>query len=97
MIQKTNKKGAKRVSGTGRPPAGNAEPKAVEAVDSKSLAELTERLMNLLEQKVISEQHRVSLGDFIRLLQMRKEIDEKRPREVTVTWVEPSGEDDAPA
>ena len=28
---------------------------------------------------------------------LRKEIEEERPREITVTWVEPSEEENAPA
>ena len=78
MTEKANKRGSKRVSATERPPAVDAEPKADEAVDSASLAVQTERLLRLVEQKITAEPHRVNVGDFIRLLQMRKEIDEKR-------------------
>ena len=40
---------------------------------------------------------KVSIGDFVRLLQLRKELEQELPREITVTWVEPSGMEDAGA
>jgi len=95
MIKKTNEKEPKRVSGAGPPPAGSTEQPVAEVMESEGLPERTEQLLQLVEAKINSADHKTNVGDFIRLLQLRKEINEERPREVTVTWVEPSGEVDA--
>jgi hypothetical protein len=55
-----------------------------------------DRLLNALESKLEDAKFKPSVGDFVRLLQLRKEMEEERPREITVTWVEPSEEENAP-
>jgi hypothetical protein len=43
-----------------------------------------------LEQKLSDDELRATLGDYIRLVQLRKELeDDDEPREIKVTWVEP--------
>lgn len=32
---------------------------------------------------------RATVGDFIRLLQLQKELEQDSPREIKVTWVDP--------
>jgi hypothetical protein len=48
------------------------------------------KLLRKLEAKMGDETPKASLGDFIRLVQLEKELaDGETPREVKVTWVEP--------
>ena len=48
------------------------------------------KLLEKLENKLQGEELKPSLGDFIRLVQLEKELaDEEAPREIKVTWVEP--------
>jgi hypothetical protein len=48
------------------------------------------KLLKRLEAKLEEETPKASLGDFIRLVQLEKELaDEETPREIKVTWVEP--------
>ena len=48
------------------------------------------RLLQRLEEKLEGETPKATLGDFIRLVQLEKELaDEETPREIKVTWVEP--------
>jgi hypothetical protein len=48
------------------------------------------KLLRKLEKKLEEETPKASLGDFIRLVQLEKELaDEETPREIKVTWVEP--------
>ena len=54
-------------------------------------------LLQTVETKIGGEQFKASVGDFVRLLQLRKEIEDVRPQEITVRWVEPSEEERAPA
>ena len=47
------------------------------------------KLLQKLEAKLGSEPPKASVGDFIRLVQLEKEMaDEEKPREIKVTWVE---------
>jgi len=54
-------------------------------------------LLDMVERKLGERSFRPSVGDFVRLLQLRKELEDERPREITVTWVEPSGDESASA
>jgi hypothetical protein len=56
-----------------------------------------DELLQKVETKIGGEQFKASVGDFVRLLQLRKEIEDVRPKEITVRWVEPSEEENAPA
>ena len=48
------------------------------------------KLLKNLETKVNKEGFKATLGDFIRLVQLERELaDEDEPREIRVTWVEP--------
>ena len=47
------------------------------------------KLLEKLETRLHGEELKPSLGDFIRLVQLEKELaDEEAPREIKVTWVE---------
>ncbi len=56
-----------------------------------------DRLLQKVETKIGGKDFRASVGDFVRLLQLRKEIEDVQPKEITVRWVEPSEEENAPA
>jgi hypothetical protein len=40
------------------------------------------------EAKLGGEVSKVTLGDYIRLMQLQKELEEDEPREIKVTWVD---------
>ncbi len=56
-----------------------------------------DNLLQRIEEKLEQDDFKPTVGDFVRLLQLRKELEDERPREITVTWVEPSGDEDASA
>jgi hypothetical protein len=56
-----------------------------------------DELLQKVETKIGGNEFKASVGDFVRLLQLRKEIEDVRPKEITVRWVEPSEEENAPA
>lgn len=64
---------------------------------SRGKMEKLDKLLAVIEAKLVSGEYKASIGDFIRLLQLRKELEDERPREITITWVEPSREENAPA
>jgi len=86
--------------GTGS--VGRIEPAAEPADEgttgwSSRRAEAVDRMIQDLECKFWDNDFRASVGDYIRLIQIRKELDEERPKEITVTWVDPSGGQNASA
>jgi hypothetical protein len=59
----------------------------------KSKAEIVDDLIQKVENKLSVEDVKASLGDYIRLVQLQKELEDEEPREITVTWVEPEEAD----
>jgi len=67
---------------------GPAEPdNASGQLNSKSA--LVDKMIRSIETKLESQEIKATLSDFIRLLQLQKELAEEKPREITVRWVEP--------
>jgi hypothetical protein len=48
------------------------------------------KLLETVEKK-LGTGLKASLGDYIRLVQLHKELEEDEVREIKVTWVEPEG------
>jgi hypothetical protein len=61
----------------------------------QSKAALIEKAINSIEEKLESNEVKATIGDFIRLLQLQKELQDDQPREVRITWVD--HEDPEPA
>jgi hypothetical protein len=74
--------------------AGEAE-SAPKRPRRKSKAALVSKVIEKIEQKLDSDQLKPTVGDFIRLLQLEKELKEEQPKEIKVSWVEPKEEEDA--
>lgn len=55
-----------------------------------SRAELLEKAIHSIEEKLGSSEVKATFGDFIRLLQLQKELQIDRPQEIKVTWIESS-------
>ncbi len=86
------KKGRKTKSGDEKATA------PVEEGGQKSKAELVSEVLQKMEQRLVSDELKPTVGDFIRLLQLEKELAEEQPKEIKVSWVEPgakSEKDDA--
>ncbi len=75
------KRTKKKTTGTAKKTLGTKGPKPKIA--------LVEKMIRNLEEKLESKEIKASLGDFIRLLQLQKELQEELPKEIKVTWVEP--------
>jgi hypothetical protein len=49
------------------------------------------KLLSEIEKRLDIENTKVTLGDFIRLTQLERELeDEEQPREIIVTWQDPA-------
>jgi hypothetical protein len=49
-----------------------------------------ETVIKHMEGKLTEKEFKPSLADFLKLVQMEKELDEEAPKEIKVTWVEPA-------
>jgi hypothetical protein len=54
---------------------------------TKSRAVVVKRILRNMEAKLRGRNVKASLADYIRLVQLQKELDEDAPREIKVTWV----------
>ena len=63
---------------------GKKKPKTTKR---KTHAELVDQAIQAFDKKLGTKN--VTVGDFVRLLQIQKEIGGKEPKEIKVTWVEP--------
>ena len=52
-------------------------------------AGIVKKLLRKVEKQLSEDEVKASLGDYIRLVQLQKELEEEQPREIKVTWVEP--------
>ena len=62
----------------------------------KTEVEVVQGVLDRIGPKVDSDQIKATLGDFIRLLQLRRELEEDQIREVDVTWKDPSEKEPVP-
>ena len=53
-----------------------------------SRADLVEKALHSIEEKLGSSEVKATFGDFIRLLQLQKELQIDRPQEIKVTWID---------
>jgi hypothetical protein len=56
---------------------------------------VVDQLLKKVEQKLSKDTGKASLGDYIRLVQLQKELDDDEPAEIQVTWVEPEKKSDS--
>ena len=63
--------------------------------EARPEANVVRVLREQVEQKLTKEGVKASLGDYIRLVQLQKELEEEQPREIKVTWVEPKGAEES--
>ena len=52
-------------------------------------AEVVEQMLERVEQRLSEGEVKATLGDYIRLVQLQKELEDEEPGEITVTWVDP--------
>ena len=57
---------------------------------SATRAELLDKAIRSIEEKLGSSDVKATFADFIRLLQLQKELQTEQPREIKVTWIDPS-------
>lgn len=56
--------------------------------ERRSQADVVNRLLKQMENKLGANDVKVTLADYIRLVQLQKELEEDEPKEIRVTWVD---------
>lgn len=81
---------------TGKKPAGQAAARPRRAVVRKPPELIAvDKMIKGFKKKLDKADPKMSVGDFIRLVQLRGELGEDAPREIRVTWVEPAEQEPA--
>jgi len=55
---------------------------------NKKKARVVQQILEKVEQKLNEGEVKATLGDYIRLVQLQKELEEEEPAEITVKWIE---------
>ena len=77
---------AARRKGPMKPKAGTE----TKAAGDGGQAQAVKHMLTRIETKMKGDQMKATLGDYIRLVQLHKELDDESPKEIRVTWVEPA-------
>ena len=60
-----------------------------QASSQQRIVELIEKAINGIEQRLTEKPDSLTMGDWLKVMQLQKELEEEQPEEVTVKWVEP--------
>ena len=52
-------------------------------------AQVIKGVLEKMEKQMSDDGMKATMGDYIRLVQLHKDLDEESPKEIKVTWVEP--------
>jgi hypothetical protein len=61
-----------------------------DAAGTGGQAQAVKSMLTKIETKMSGGDMKATLGDYIRLVQLHKELDDESPKEIKVTWVEPA-------
>ena len=77
-----------------RAPAKRAGRKEAKSGKRRKASAMVERVLKQIESRIEAADLKPTVGDYLRLLQFREEIQEEEheAREIRVTWVEPGSE-----
>lgn len=60
-----------------------------EVRDKLQVGDVLTSVVTKMKGKITADDFKPTLADFLRLVQLEKEIGEEAPKEIKVTWVEP--------
>ena len=59
------------------------------AKQTKNRAGMIDELIDEAHRRIQDKSSKISVGDLIRLLQYKQELEAEQPKEIRVTWVDP--------
>ena len=81
----------------GAKPRAMAETKHVQKTKrAKDKRALVKQAIQQIGEKIENNELKPTVGDFIRLLQLERELLEEAPKEIKVSWVEPEEKEHVP-
>ena len=57
---------------------------------SRRIAKLVTKAIEGIESRLNDEKDPPGIGDYIKVMQLQKDIADEQPKEITVTWVDPT-------
>jgi hypothetical protein len=73
----------KQTTGRGTPKEASKTPPKVR------IKHLVEEAIEGIERRLSDEKSPPTIGDYLKVMQLQKEIEDEVPKEIRVTWVEP--------
>jgi hypothetical protein len=65
-----------------------------QAASQQRIAELVNTAIGGLEKRLNEKKEALTIQDYLKVMQLQKELEDEQPTEVTVTWVEPEPKKD---
>ena len=62
-----------------------------EATKKLRISELLAKAIKGFEARLTDADFKLTLSDYLKLIQMEQELDDEGPKEIKVTWVDPKG------
>ena len=90
ISETSGKAGPKRVAVRRKRPVKPEIETATGAAGTGGQAQAVKSMLTKIETKMSGGDIKATLGDYIRLVQLQKELDDESPKEIKVTWVEPA-------
>ena len=95
-ISKTSSKAqSKGAAARSKPGVKSKVETATKTARAGGQAQAVKHMLTRIETKMKDDQMNATLGDYIRLVQLHKELDDESPKEIRVTWVEPAEKESA--
>ena len=90
MSETSSKAGAKNTAARGKRAVKPKVETVTKTAGAGGQAQAVKNMLTKIETKMKGDRMRATLGDYIRLVQLHKELDDESPKEIRVTWVEPA-------
>jgi hypothetical protein len=87
--KRTAKKASKTTSAAKQKKRG---PGPKSSASNKRIKKLVEEAIGGIEKRFSDENSPPSIGDYLKVMQLHKEIGDEGPKEIKITWVEPGNE-----
>jgi hypothetical protein len=68
----------------------NSEDGTGDVAETKTKADVIRKALEIFETKFKNEQIKITASEYIRLLELLQQVEEVKPREIRIRWVQPS-------
>jgi hypothetical protein len=68
----------------------NSEDDTGDVPETKTKADVIREAIKIFEEKFKSANIKITASEYIRLLELQQQMNEEKPREIRIKWVQPS-------